>query len=225
MTHGLRHMHDAILIGSGTAQRDNPRLNVREWRQLAESQCPQRIPRPILLSSQLNLPLALNARDAIIFTNFRRGETQQWLAARAQAEHSSSRGDSSNDTAAAAAAAFDCIISHCATGPGGHCDLHDCLARLYDMGFRSVMVEGGGRVIQAFLKAGLVDRVVITVAPLLLGGYAPQQSTTADGEDLRVSALRLTDVRYVQLGCDIVVIASPGTGEQQQQQQQPGAEA
>jgi hypothetical protein len=37
----------------------------------ADSQCPQRIPRPILRSSQLSLPLSLNASDAIIFTNFR----------------------------------------------------------------------------------------------------------------------------------------------------------
>jgi riboflavin biosynthesis pyrimidine reductase len=37
-------------------------------------------------------------------------------------------------------------------------------------GMNSVMVEGGAMVIHSFLKAGPVDWVVLTVAPIWLGG-------------------------------------------------------
>jgi riboflavin biosynthesis pyrimidine reductase len=42
---------------------------------------------------------------------------------------------------------------------------------LYDRGIRSLMVEGGANVITAFLQARLVDALVLTIAPKLLGGY------------------------------------------------------
>ena len=45
------------------------------------------------------------------------------------------------------------------------------LQMLLARGITSLMVEGGATVISAFLRARLVDVVVLTVAPVLLGGY------------------------------------------------------
>lgn len=52
-----------------------------------------------------------------------------------------------------------------------HVPLDTALQLLFQRGINSVMVEGGAKVISAFLRARLVDAVVLTVAPLLLGGY------------------------------------------------------
>ncbi len=49
--------------------------------------------------------------------------------------------------------------------------LASALQLLFDRGIKSLMVEGGAAVISAFLRARLVDVVVLTVAPVLLGGY------------------------------------------------------
>ena len=42
---------------------------------------------------------------------------------------------------------------------------------LHERGIKSLMVEGGAKVITAFLKAGLADALILTVAPRLVGGY------------------------------------------------------
>jgi len=49
--------------------------------------------------------------------------------------------------------------------------LESALQLLLERGITSLMVEGGATVISAFLRARLVDVVVLTVAPVLLGGY------------------------------------------------------
>lgn len=49
--------------------------------------------------------------------------------------------------------------------------LDSALQLLFDRGINSLMVEGGATVISAFLRARLVDVVVLTIAPVLLGGY------------------------------------------------------
>jgi len=49
--------------------------------------------------------------------------------------------------------------------------LGSALQLLFQRGIKSLMVEGGARVISAFLRARLVDVVILTVAPILLGGY------------------------------------------------------
>lgn len=48
-------------------------------------------------------------------------------------------------------------------------DPGEALAELFDRGVRHVMVEGGSRIIGAFLTAGLVDELVVYQAPTLLG--------------------------------------------------------
>lgn len=53
----------------------------------------------------------------------------------------------------------------------GHVSLDAALQSLHQRGIRSLMVEGGANVISAFLRAHLADAIVLTVAPVLVGGY------------------------------------------------------
>jgi 3,4-dihydroxy 2-butanone 4-phosphate synthase/GTP cyclohydrolase II len=64
------------------------------------------------------------------------------------------------------------------------------------------MVEGGATVISAFLRARLVDAVVMTVAPVLLGGYKAINDlvTTTSNEQLHIDPL-FTE----RLGNDLIV--------------------
>ena len=50
---------------------------------------------------------------------------------------------------------------------------HEALALLYAAGIRHVMVEGGSRILSAFLAAGLVDELIVYLAPTLLGSGTP----------------------------------------------------
>lgn len=48
-------------------------------------------------------------------------------------------------------------------------NLNFALKELYDLGIRSVMVEGGGKIFSDFLKQGLVQRLHLFTAPVILG--------------------------------------------------------
>jgi riboflavin biosynthesis pyrimidine reductase len=72
-------------------------------------------------------------------------------------------------------------------------------------GVRSLLVEGGARVITSFLTARLVDRLVVAIAPTIVGS-----GTEAVG-DLRIArvadGLRLTRRSVHPVGDDLVVAA------------------
>jgi riboflavin biosynthesis pyrimidine reductase len=55
--------------------------------------------------------------------------------------------------------------------PGGPQGLQitDVLQLLRSLGVESLLVEGGGRVITSMLRAGAVDRVVVSVSPTIIG--------------------------------------------------------
>jgi len=80
--------------------------------------------------------------------------------------------------------------------------LDSALQRLLERGIKSLMVEGGATVISAFLRARLVDAVVMTVAPVLLGGYKAINDlvTTTPDERLHIDPL-FTE----RLGNDLIV--------------------
>ena len=88
------------------------------------------------------------------------------------------------------------------------------LARLRSLGIRCLLVEGGSRIITSVLRERLADRVVVAVAPLLLG-----RGTDAVG-DLGASVvgdgLRLLNPTVHRLGQDLLVAGDlehrpPGT--------------
>ncbi len=58
-------------------------------------------------------------------------------------------------------------------------DLKCALEELWKRGIKSVLVEGGGTIIHAFLKERLVDELWVFIGPLIIGGGAP---TLAEGE-------------------------------------------
>lgn len=175
MTHRLRASHDAILIGIGTLLADDPRLTVR----LVDGEDPQ----PIVVDSHLRLPttarLLKNRKKPWIATteNGLPGKAEQLKAAGAQ-------------------------IFQFSALPNGWVNLPEMLAHLYRSGIRHLMVEGGARIIYSFLKEQLADQVVITVAPVLLGGFrAVKNPNLANGHPWKY----LSNVEYCQLQNDLVL--------------------
>ena len=69
------------------------------------------------------------------------------------------------------AAARDYELLTVAGNAAGQVDLPSALQMLHQRGIRSLMVEGGASVITAFLQSRLVDALVMTVAPMMIGGY------------------------------------------------------
>ncbi|ATG50563.1 riboflavin biosynthesis protein RibD [Brachybacterium vulturis] len=75
------------------------------------------------------------------------------------------------------------------------------LELLFDRGIRHVLVEGGPIVTAAFLRAGLVDELIVHLAPTLLGAGRPAV------EDLSITTLaNRLDLDLV----DVVMLPSPG---------------
>jgi diaminohydroxyphosphoribosylaminopyrimidine deaminase/5-amino-6-(5-phosphoribosylamino)uracil reductase len=88
----------------------------------------------------------------------------------------------------------------------GRVDLGALLSDLFAREVRAVLVEGGGEVHAAFLDAGLVDRVAIHVAPLLVGGRAATPVVGGVGRELK-NAVRLGGFVVSTLGEDLLIEA------------------
>jgi 2,5-diamino-6-(ribosylamino)-4(3H)-pyrimidinone 5'-phosphate reductase len=74
-------------------------------------------------------------------------------------------------------------------------DLHKMLETLAELGVKRLMVEGGGTINFEFLRLGLVDELIIYIAPMIFGGeHAP---TLASGLGLarnKAIALKLENI-------------------------------
>ena len=177
MTHALRAAHDALVVGIETVLGDDPSLTVR----LVEGDDPV----PVVLDSHLRTPHSARLlRDRLV---------RPLIATTAGANAARQR---ALEEAGARVERFP------ADGEG-RVDLAAVLAHLAGAGVRSVMVEGGARVITSFLSRRLVDRVVLTIAPLFVGGLNAVESLMRLN-DFGFPALR--DVRSRMVGPDFVVV-------------------
>jgi len=89
----------------------------------------------------------------------------------------------------------------------GHRDLESALSALSERGVRRLYVEGGPTLASAFLRAGLVDEVLVYLAPLLLGG--PRLALDDLGIGTIAEGLRLSIRSVESLGTDLLVTARP----------------
>ena len=178
LTHGLRSSHEAILVGIGTVLADNPRLNVR----LVSGNSPQ----PVIVDSRLRFPP---------YANLLRNGRSPWIVTNEGADRE--RQEALEATGAR-------VIRLPASN--GLVDLTALLERLAEMGLNSLMVEGGAQIITSFLASRLVDQVILTIAPLLVGGLRVV-------DNLGYSSLRrfprLSNLIYQRLGEDLVLMGEP----------------
>ncbi|WP_261164961.1 bifunctional diaminohydroxyphosphoribosylaminopyrimidine deaminase/5-amino-6-(5-phosphoribosylamino)uracil reductase RibD [Microbacterium sp. Marseille-Q6965] len=90
-------------------------------------------------------------------------------------------------------------------------DLAAVLADLRERGLHRVFVEGGPTLASAFLRAGLADRVLAYVAPVLLGG--PRTALDDIGVETIGAARRLVVESMVPLGADVLFEARLHEGD------------
>jgi 3,4-dihydroxy 2-butanone 4-phosphate synthase/GTP cyclohydrolase II len=186
LTHGLRSVHDAILVGGRTLYIDNPRLSNRFW---GNDQ-----PRPVVLDSSLHhvrkLGHSRKARNPIVCCSYEAALLYQ------------NEQDLSIE------------IMPCQCDIGGRLILRDVLERLVErFGIRSVMIEGGASVHSSFLSERLVDCLCVTIAPKLLGndhGLACFSSIQQLGTDTQQQYINLSSEsgmsRFIPLGSDCVYL-------------------
>ena len=83
--------------------------------------------------------------------------------------------------------------------------LADELRRLAGEGVQSLLLEGGPTLAGAFLRAGLVDKLLLFVAPALVGGDDAPPLFAGPGAPTLADALRVHELEVDRAGADLVV--------------------
>ena len=142
-THRRRAVHDAILVGVGTVLADDPELTVRH----VEGKDPRRV----ILDSNLSTPpdaKAVRGKGGCLVLTC--------------------SSDTKKTKILEDAGARVAVLP----GKDGHVDLNAALSFLAGEGILSLMVEGGPKVMTAFIKENLADWLSLFVAPKTLGSGA-----------------------------------------------------
>ncbi|MEB2345610.1 MAG: bifunctional diaminohydroxyphosphoribosylaminopyrimidine deaminase/5-amino-6-(5-phosphoribosylamino)uracil reductase RibD [Deltaproteobacteria bacterium] len=186
--HRLRARSDAILVGSATALADDPELSARRAGRVV------RRPLRVLVDSRLRVPPRARL--------FREHAERTWVLCSAAAPARRRR----------ALEACGARVLALRPGRAGRPSLHAALARLGAEGIGTLLVEGGGVLAAALLRAGLADDLAWLLAPRLLGAEG-RPALGPLGVARLAAAPRLGDARVRRIGPDLLVEARIGPEE------------
>ncbi len=179
----LRHEYDAILVGAGTAETDDPQLSDRSG--LARRRPLVRIvlDEEVRLSPDSQLAKTTSKAPVIVFGN-----------------------ESANH--ADVLRAQDVEIVNSTRG-----DLTGVLRELGSRSIQSVLVEGGSTVAGEFIDAGLVNKMTFLIAPKIIGGVKAPSAIGGRGIAIMSEALELERITSIKRGNDIEVTGYPRTAK------------
>jgi diaminohydroxyphosphoribosylaminopyrimidine deaminase/5-amino-6-(5-phosphoribosylamino)uracil reductase len=184
-SHRLRTDVDAILVGVGTVLSDDPSLSARVGEKLTRLATKQ--PLRVVADSRLRTPL--NARIL----------------------HHADGARTMIATTSAAPAARRRLLERRGAEVvllpplRGRVSLPALMRELGKRGITSLLVEGGGEINAAMLRAKLVQRVRLYVAPSLLGGIDAKGFIGGKSPTRLAAALKLKHICVRTLGGDLVI--------------------
>lgn len=179
--HILRSQYDAILVGAETVIKDNPKLTIRiEGR---EETCHTRI----VLDSKGRIPLS----STLLNDSYKHKTLLVVTDAIPQERESLFRN-----------LGVQVLKVHAIEG---RVDFRDLMDKLGDMGIKSVFIEGGGEIIASALKAKIVDKVAVAIAPILIGGQEAKGFMAGPGIERLTDAVHLINPKYQWLDDDIIL--------------------
>ena len=183
MSHALRAACDGVMVGVGTVIRDDPELTVR----MVSGASPMRV----VLDTSLRIPadakiLGPEAMTTVITTERSDPDRRAELRARG-------------------------IRVEVVAERGGRVSIPAAFEVLRTSGTESVLVEGGSDVITALLAERLVDRIIVGIAPIVIG--AGTQAVNSLGVQRIAEGIRLENRSIVPVGDDVLlawdVVAPP----------------
>ena len=180
--HKLRAVNDAVMVGAGTVRADNPALTVR----LVKGKNPYRI----VVAGREELP----SNCQVLANN----HDLKTVVAEAGRSH---RPSPQNKRASGL------VRWELKADRRGRLDLQDLLEKAAAFGLQSILVEGGSALATALLKAKLVDKVVLVIAPKMIGHGTPVIGDL--GIKKLADGIVLAGVKVRQLGPDVVVSGYP----------------
>lgn len=186
--HELRDEVDAILVGIGTVLADNPSLTTRLPHRKGKN------PIRVILDSELKIPLDVNVVDTT--------EAPTIIVCGPKV-------DSTKLNQLQEKGVKILSVSKAVNG----LNLDEMLNELYKDGITDVLVEGGAEVNASFLRAGLINKFLVYIAPKLLGGRNSKTPFTGIDVDRIDDALQLEFDSIEQIGQDLCITAYPKLGE------------
>lgn len=185
--HRMRSLHDGVMAGIGTVLADNPMLNVRLPRYTG------RQPIRVIVDGRLLTP-----PDAHCLNPDLGGPT--WIL-------------TADDSPSQKRKVLEGAGRHVFAVPhqeDGRIDLEQAIQFLGREKCQSLFVEGGPRIHAALMQAGLCDRVVVFIAPIIIGSLpqTPRGPVSGWALEKMAQANSLRDVVVKRFGLDICLLAA-----------------
>ena len=175
--HKLRSNVDAILVGANTVKRDDPLLTIRHTK--------GKNPLRIILDSKANI-----SHNSQIIKTSRKIPTIIAISKKASKKN------------------VDRLKKYpleiIETG-NNLVNIKKLLRILSKKKIKTLLVEGGGTVNWEFIKLGLVDEIIITITPYLVGGKNAISLVDGEGFSLIQKATKLRLKKISRLGNEIVL--------------------
>lgn len=176
----LRHRCTGIMVGVETVIKDNPILNCR----IEGGKNPVRI----ICDSSLRTPpnsniikTAKEIRTILATACIDKNKQEQYLA-------------------------YECEILT-VKEKNHHVDLKELMVRLGEMQIDSILLEGGGTLNWSALNEGIVNKIMVFLAPKIFGGEAAKSPVAGIGAAHPSNAFFLENMEYQKIGEDLLIEA------------------
>jgi len=180
--HRLRAESDAIMVGLGTVVQDDPLLSVR-----TSDRPRKRQPLKVIVDSRCGTP-----PGARVLSPESPGKTliaATTDAPRERVQRLSDRG-------------AEVLLL---PPQDGHVDLRQLMGKLTERGIVSLVVEGGSRLLGELIREGLADKIVLFVAPKIIGGQDAPSLIGGKGRERLAEAVRLVRTKARRSGEDVMI--------------------